>query len=227
MNILIEEVARDRLYQEDLEVQRRQGLVELVEERKKAADSERQAQTTIEELKAKVGSWKRRCIEMVDHAEERVQTAREEVIFWKDRYVKLAWLANQAIINIPRNLLVAKGMVKPLKIPTEISQFLGLYSGSYEDHALQHRYNTRSKAKNMENKVESMEQQNEDLRGEIRQLKEQMSKMFELFTRIMASITPVATQGTLVYPLGYTLPVYTNIAPPFNTKDPPYGMPYG
>ncbi|RDY00991.1 hypothetical protein CR513_15747, partial [Mucuna pruriens] len=78
MNLLEEEVARDRLYKENLEVQRRQDLVELVEERMRAANLEQQAQATIEELKTKVGSWKSQYIEMVNHVEARVQAAQEE-----------------------------------------------------------------------------------------------------------------------------------------------------
>ncbi|RDY11807.1 hypothetical protein CR513_03474, partial [Mucuna pruriens] len=53
VDLLEEKMARDRQYQEDLEVQRGQGLVELVEERQRVADSTQQAQATIEELKTK------------------------------------------------------------------------------------------------------------------------------------------------------------------------------
>ncbi|RDY11532.1 hypothetical protein CR513_03801, partial [Mucuna pruriens] len=48
---------------------------------------------------------------MVDQVEERAQTSREEAKFWKDRYVKLAWLANQAIVDIPRSLRATEGMM--------------------------------------------------------------------------------------------------------------------
>ncbi|RDX72488.1 hypothetical protein CR513_48028, partial [Mucuna pruriens] len=79
LNLMKEEMARDRQYQEDLEAQRGQGLIELVEECRRVADLARQAQETIEELETEMGSWIRRCVEMVDHAEERVQIASEEV----------------------------------------------------------------------------------------------------------------------------------------------------
>ncbi|RDY04543.1 hypothetical protein CR513_11729, partial [Mucuna pruriens] len=41
---------------------------------------------------------------MVGHAERRVQEAQGGAAFWKGRYIKLAWLANQALMNIPRSL---------------------------------------------------------------------------------------------------------------------------
>ncbi|RDY01721.1 hypothetical protein CR513_14913, partial [Mucuna pruriens] len=59
MNLLKEEMARDRLYKENLEVKRRQGLVKLVKEHRRVADLEQQAQATIEEMKTEVRSWKR------------------------------------------------------------------------------------------------------------------------------------------------------------------------
>ncbi|RDX63822.1 hypothetical protein CR513_57703, partial [Mucuna pruriens] len=56
-----------------------------------------------------------------------------ETPFWKDRYVKLAWLANQALIDIPKNLRAAEGMVDPMKTPKEILGFLELCRKMYDN----------------------------------------------------------------------------------------------
>ncbi|RDX69635.1 hypothetical protein CR513_51223, partial [Mucuna pruriens] len=54
LNLLEEEVSKERLYKESLEVQRSQSLVQVVEECKRVEDLEQQAQATIRELKVKV-----------------------------------------------------------------------------------------------------------------------------------------------------------------------------
>ncbi|RDX88718.1 hypothetical protein CR513_29648, partial [Mucuna pruriens] len=36
-----------------------------------------------------------------DLAKLHLPTAEDEALFWKDRYIKLAWLANQAMADIP------------------------------------------------------------------------------------------------------------------------------
>ncbi|RDX64797.1 hypothetical protein CR513_56608, partial [Mucuna pruriens] len=139
---------------------------------------------------------------MVDHVEEKVQIATNKAAFWKDKYVKLAWLENQAIMDIPRSLLMAEGMVDLFKTPYEISQLLELCRRLYDTYhayhlsyltyintrkgkltASFHRYNTRSKTKNMEHAIEKLEQQNLVLRGEMGQMKEPMNKIFELLTQ--------------------------------------------
>ncbi|RDX66149.1 hypothetical protein CR513_55117, partial [Mucuna pruriens] len=101
----------------------------------------------------------------MDQVEERAQIAREEAMFWKDRYIKLALFANQAIIDILRSLRVVEGMVNPLNTLVERTQFLELYRRAA----------------------------NEDLRGEIRQLKEQMNKMLELLTRMITATASTTT----------------------------------
>ncbi|RDX99213.1 hypothetical protein CR513_17760, partial [Mucuna pruriens] len=52
--------------------------------------------------------------------------------FWRDRFLKLAWLANQALRDIPRSLQAAEGMADFVKTPKEISRFLGLCSELYD-----------------------------------------------------------------------------------------------
>ncbi|RDY03989.1 hypothetical protein CR513_12350, partial [Mucuna pruriens] len=95
-------------------------LVELVKERAKTIKAEIQVEAATQGMK-----------EMAVHAKEKIQEAREETTFWKDRYVKLAWLANQALMDIPRSLRAAKGMTNLLNTPPEIMQFLELCRGLY------------------------------------------------------------------------------------------------
>ncbi|RDX75077.1 hypothetical protein CR513_45089, partial [Mucuna pruriens] len=59
------------------------------------------------------------------------QEAREETTFWKDKYVKLAWLANQALMDIPKSLCGTKGITNLLNTPLQITQFLELCWGFY------------------------------------------------------------------------------------------------
>ncbi|RDX86336.1 hypothetical protein CR513_32335, partial [Mucuna pruriens] len=54
-----------------------------------------------EELKETLESWKWRCQDIVDEAEAQVWATTVDTLFWKDRYIKLAWLANQALMDIP------------------------------------------------------------------------------------------------------------------------------
>ncbi|RDX92417.1 hypothetical protein CR513_25466, partial [Mucuna pruriens] len=49
------------------------------------------------------------------------------------RYIKLAWLANQALMDIPRSLLATEDMDNVFRTPREISQFLELCRGLYND----------------------------------------------------------------------------------------------
>ncbi|RDY11598.1 hypothetical protein CR513_03717, partial [Mucuna pruriens] len=95
---------------------------------------------------------------------------QEEARFWKDRFIKLAWIANQAIRSIPKSLRVAEEMK------------CALDTRKVKQSAHQHKYATRLKSKVMESKVEALEQQNQDLRGEVGQLREQMAQMFQILT---------------------------------------------
>ncbi|RDY10621.1 hypothetical protein CR513_04818, partial [Mucuna pruriens] len=82
---------------------------------------------------------------MAEHAEEKVQIATEEATFWKDRFIKLAWLANQAIMDIPRSLLMAEGMVDLFKTPYEISQFLELCKRNVHPYGMPLEWNANTR----------------------------------------------------------------------------------
>ncbi|RDY04089.1 hypothetical protein CR513_12235, partial [Mucuna pruriens] len=168
MHLLEEELARAKLSKEYLVDQRRESLFELVKARVKVDEAKSQYQTTIQELNRTLESWKQRCQDIDDEAKIQVQAATVETPFWKDRYIKLGWLANQAPVDIPRSLRAAEGMVDPTIIPREILQERRVIAPC-------HRYRTRSQAKDMEDAVESLEQQNQELKGEIGQLQEQMT----------------------------------------------------
>ncbi|RDY09830.1 hypothetical protein CR513_05746, partial [Mucuna pruriens] len=49
-------------------------------------------------------------LEIAGHAEKVAQEAQEEARFWKDRFIKLAWVANQAIRDMPRSLRMVEEM---------------------------------------------------------------------------------------------------------------------
>ncbi|RDX93009.1 hypothetical protein CR513_24789, partial [Mucuna pruriens] len=128
-------------------------------------EAEQRVEVVTRELKEKVD----RCLGTINLAERRMWDAHEEAAFWKDRYVKLAWLANQAIMDIPRSLFAVEGM---------------------------HRYATHSRSKAMENKIEALELQNQDLKGEVSQLKEQMAQMFQILSKTNTTITAMANHST-------------------------------
>ncbi|RDX76682.1 hypothetical protein CR513_43304, partial [Mucuna pruriens] len=122
------EIAKSKLHNEHLEKQRCQGLAELVSERRKITDIGQQVEASIQGLREKADKY----LEMACHVEIRVQEALEETKFWKERFVKLAWLANQAIMDISKSLQVVEGMVSLLSTPAKIMQFLGLYRNLYQ-----------------------------------------------------------------------------------------------
>ncbi|RDX74821.1 hypothetical protein CR513_45380, partial [Mucuna pruriens] len=103
--ILLEvDVAKGKLHNEHLEQQRRQGIMEL------------QVETNDQKIRGEAEKY----AEIGNGAHKVVQEAREEINFWKERFIKLAWLANQAIMDIPRSLRIAEWMVNPLNTPAEI-----------------------------------------------------------------------------------------------------------
>ncbi|RDX77540.1 hypothetical protein CR513_42324, partial [Mucuna pruriens] len=128
---------------------------------------------------------------MAARAEEAAREAQEEARFWKDRFMKLAWTANQAIRSIPRGLCMAEEMVKQPRTPIEITQFLSLRRNlrKAKHSAHQHKYTMRLKSKVMESKVEAVKQQNQDLKSEVGQLREQMAQMFQILTQTNAVVT--------------------------------------
>ncbi|RDY14331.1 hypothetical protein CR513_00609, partial [Mucuna pruriens] len=89
-----------------------------------ARGKENEAESQLEELKETLEGWKRRCQDIADEAKIQVRAATIDAQFWKDRYIKLAWLANQALMNIPQRLRAAEDMVDPTRTPREIQEFL-------------------------------------------------------------------------------------------------------
>ncbi|RDX87776.1 hypothetical protein CR513_30712, partial [Mucuna pruriens] len=131
MHLLEEELARANLSKECLIDQRRKSVLELVKART-AEEDEAQYQEIIWELERTVEGWKSRCQDMADRAKEQARVATTEISFWKDRFIKLAWLANQALRDIPRSLRAVEGMADSIKTPKEISRFLGLCRELYD-----------------------------------------------------------------------------------------------
>ncbi|RDX90243.1 hypothetical protein CR513_27911, partial [Mucuna pruriens] len=116
-HLLEEELARAKLSKEYLVDQRCESIFELVKAGAKADEAKAQSQATIQESKTTLEGWKQRCYDIADAAEE---------------FVKIAWLANQALMDIPRSLRIAEGMVDPFRTPREISQFLELCRELYD-----------------------------------------------------------------------------------------------
>ncbi|RDX67445.1 hypothetical protein CR513_53682, partial [Mucuna pruriens] len=54
-------------------------------------------------------------LDLADQAKQSLKTMENDGIFWKDKYMKLAWLANQAIVDIPRALKEVEGMHEELR----------------------------------------------------------------------------------------------------------------
>ncbi|RDX65907.1 hypothetical protein CR513_55387, partial [Mucuna pruriens] len=73
-------VARGKLHNERLEKQRRQRLMELVSERKKAADLELQVKNIVHRLRGEADKY----AEIANGAHKAAQEAREETKFWKE-----------------------------------------------------------------------------------------------------------------------------------------------
>ncbi|RDX63196.1 hypothetical protein CR513_58403, partial [Mucuna pruriens] len=137
----------------------------------------------------------------------KIRSAEEEEEYWKDRYNKVVWLANQALNKLPRSLCAVEAMINPLKTPLKIFKFVN-ECRMVMSAVISHPYGTCAKTRQMENAMETLEQRNEETRGEITQMKEQMTKILELLTK-----GPPNGQNTADYP-----PCYT---------PPPYGMPLG
>ncbi|RDX82627.1 hypothetical protein CR513_36561, partial [Mucuna pruriens] len=78
------EVAKYKFHDECLEKQRRQGLVEIIEERRKTVDWGSQADTMVWRLKEQASEQ----LEMVARVEEAARNAQEDARFWKDRKAK-------------------------------------------------------------------------------------------------------------------------------------------
>ncbi|RDX95148.1 hypothetical protein CR513_22362, partial [Mucuna pruriens] len=91
VSLLEADVARSKLHNKHLESKRRKVLMELVK-------------TVAWEL------WREsdKYTEIANGAHKAAQEAREETRFWKERFIKLAWLANQAIMDIPKSLRAAE-----------------------------------------------------------------------------------------------------------------------
>ncbi|RDY06373.1 hypothetical protein CR513_09631, partial [Mucuna pruriens] len=123
--LLEEELARANLSKEHLIEQRRKSIIELVRTRMRAEEDEAQLRETISGLKEVVEAWKRRCQDIDDIAQEQANVAAVETSFWKDRFLKLAWLANQALKDIPKSLQTTEGMADFIKTPRKITSFLG------------------------------------------------------------------------------------------------------
>ncbi|RDX79704.1 hypothetical protein CR513_39845, partial [Mucuna pruriens] len=132
VHLLEEELARANLSKECLIDQRRKSVLELVKAPTKAEEDEAQYQETIRELERTLEGWKRRCQDMANSAKEQARVVVTEISFWKDRFIKLSWLANQALRDIPRSLRAVEGMADFVKTPKEISRFLGLCRELYD-----------------------------------------------------------------------------------------------
>ncbi|RDX96103.1 hypothetical protein CR513_21283, partial [Mucuna pruriens] len=237
ISLLKADVARSKLHNELLEQQRRQGLMEFVSERKKSTNLELQVETIPRELRGEADKY----VEIANGAHKATQEAREETRFWKERFINLAWLASQAIMtflkaseqpnrwsihSIPplrsqpirqNESLIFASLRCPCKkktkqdnnkFPFAVSKYLVIRKT--KQPVLQYRYATRSRSRAMENMVEALEQQNQDLRGEI-------------LTQTNTAIIALANHNAAKH----TQAGYAACPPPHNTRDPPYGMPYG
>ncbi|RDY10964.1 hypothetical protein CR513_04427, partial [Mucuna pruriens] len=131
MRLLEEELARANLSKELLKEQGRKSLLELVRTHTKAEEDEAQLKDTIWGLNQVAEGWKRRCQDIADSTKEQVNVVTAEAASWKDKFLKLASLANLALKDIPRGLQAAEGMADFMKLPREITGFLGLCRGLY------------------------------------------------------------------------------------------------
>ncbi|RDY14744.1 hypothetical protein CR513_00148, partial [Mucuna pruriens] len=132
MHLLEEELARANLSKEHLKEQGCKSLLELVRTRTRAEEDEAQLKEAIRGLREAVEGWRHRCQDIANNAEEQVNVATAETASWKDKFFKLASLANLALKDIPRGLQAAEGMADFMKLPREITGFLGLYREFYD-----------------------------------------------------------------------------------------------
>ncbi|RDY10068.1 hypothetical protein CR513_05473, partial [Mucuna pruriens] len=194
-----EELLKVQSHKEAVEAKENLALCELAEERKTAEEKEQKIRGVMAELLEEVIDKQSQYQELSIQTEMKTQSLKEEADYWKDRYNKTVWLANQALEELPHGLRAAKAMINPLTTPLEISEFLDTRTN------VLHPYGTHPKSRQMENVVEALEQRNKELRSEMAQMKEQMSKILELLTR-----GPPHTQNTADYPHGYTPPPVWN-----------------
>lgn len=78
------------------------------------------------QLKIESIHWESRFVELVSRIEnhEVFIELKNESLYWKDRFSKLAWLADQAIVGIPKRLKEANAAMHPFNTPVQVSEFM-------------------------------------------------------------------------------------------------------
>ncbi|RDX63469.1 hypothetical protein CR513_58101, partial [Mucuna pruriens] len=94
--------------------------------RPSCVESGAREKSTIGKLGHRHWRWKSRCGKNSTRSKQQYKILKNDSLFWEDRYRKITWLANRALMDILGALRRAQGMIDPLKTPMEISCFLEL-----------------------------------------------------------------------------------------------------
>ncbi|RDX57797.1 hypothetical protein CR513_62937, partial [Mucuna pruriens] len=159
-----EELLRERPHREVAEARENLALCELVEERQAVEGKEQKTRATRVELREEVTAWKSQFQELSIQIEMKIRSIEEETDYWKDKYNKTVWLANQALEALLRGLRAVEAMINPLTTPPKISEFVNQCRTITK---VSHPYGIRAKTRQMENAVEALEKRNEELRSEM------------------------------------------------------------
>ncbi|RDY02312.1 hypothetical protein CR513_14253, partial [Mucuna pruriens] len=113
----------------------------------------------------------------------KIRSVEEDVEYWKDRYGKIVWVANQALKKLPQSLHAAEAMIKPFKTPPEISKFVKECRIVYDDMTKSSSRIRMGLAPKLDEWKTPWKPSSREMRGEITQMNEQMAKILELLTR--------------------------------------------
>lgn len=77
-------------------------------------------------MQAESRHWEQRFLALIGKIEEQeiVRELRDEIQLWKGKFSRLAWLANQAVKDVPRRLRRAEAEMFPFNTPVHVYEFV-------------------------------------------------------------------------------------------------------
>lgn len=87
------------------------------------------------QVQAESQYWEQRFLALIGKVEEQeiVKELRDEVQLWKGKFSRLAWLANQAVRDVPRRLRRAEAEMLPFNTPVHVYEFVNFCKALTEE----------------------------------------------------------------------------------------------
>lgn len=78
------------------------------------------------QVRAESQHWHERFMALIGRIEDQeiIKDLREDIQFWKSKFSKLAWLANQAVKDLPKRLRKAEAKMSPFNTPVQVFDFV-------------------------------------------------------------------------------------------------------